>query len=101
MKKVRECNDCDFNVDGWCNSLSGCSMSGREKVYNAVVAYIQEHQYPPSVRELCDMTGLKSTSSIHAHITRLISDGRLETDSEPGTPRALRVPGYQFVKTEG
>lgn len=95
MKKVSECKSNDFNVDEWCTS-----MSGREQVYNAVVTYIKEHQYPPSVRELCEITGLRSTSTIHSHLTRLIRDGRLETDSEPGTPRALRVPGYQFVKQE-
>lgn len=74
-------------------------MSSREIVYNAVVTYIQQHQYPPCVRELCDMTGLRSTSTIHSHIQRLICDGRLETDDK-GAPRALRVPGYKFVKAD-
>lgn len=99
MEQIKDCKDCDFNVDGWCNSLSGCPMDSREKVYNAVVTYIQEHQYPPSVRELCDMTGLRSTSTIHSHIQRLIREGRLETDNECA-PRALRVSGYKFVKDD-
>lgn len=73
-------------------------MSGKEKVLKAVVDYISEHQYPPSVRELCDMTGLQSTSSIHRYINKLLEDGLLETDCGIGAPRALRVPGYKFVK---
>lgn len=74
-------------------------MSSREIVYNVVVTYIQEHQYPPSVRELCELTGLRSTSTIHSHIQRLLRDGRLEIDKECA-PRALRVPGYKFVKSD-
>ncbi len=73
-------------------------MSGKEKVLNAVIGYISEHQYPPSVRELCDITGLKSTSSINRYITKLLEEGKLETDCGIGSSRALRVPGYKFVK---
>ena len=73
-------------------------MSGKEKVFNAIVDYISEHQYPPNVRELCDMTGLQSTSSIHRYINKLLEEGLLETDCVIGAPRALRVPGYKFVK---
>lgn len=73
-------------------------MSGKERVLNAVVDYISEHQYPPSVRELCDLTGLRSTSSVNRYVTKLLEEGKLETDCGIGSPRALRVPGYKFVK---
>ena len=73
-------------------------MSGKEKVLNAVISYIAEHQYPPSERELCDITGFKSTSSINGYITKLLEEGKLETDCGIGSSRALRVPGYKFVK---
>lgn len=73
-------------------------MSGKEKVLNAVIGYISEHKYPPSVRELCDITGLKSTSSINRYITKLLEERKLETDCGIGASRALRVPGYKFVK---
>ena len=68
-------------------------------MYDAIVAYINEHQYAPTVRELCKLTGMKSTATIHSHITRLINDGYLETDAD-GAPRALRIPGYKLVKTD-
>lgn len=73
-------------------------MNGKEKILNAVIDYIAEHQYPPSMRELCGITGLKSTSSINRYITKLLEEGKLETDCGIGSPRALRVPGYKFVK---
>jgi len=31
--------------------------------------------YPPSVREICDATGLKSTSTVHGHLVRLERKG--------------------------
>ena len=69
-----------------------------EKVFNAIVEYIKEHKYAPSVRELCDLTGLKSTSSVHRYIHNLIKKGKIESDHDFSTPRALRVAGYEFVK---
>ena len=31
--------------------------------------------YPPSVREICDAVGLKSTSSVHGHLESLERNG--------------------------
>ena len=63
----------------------------REKILNAIADYIEDHKYPPSMRELCEITGLRSTNTINRHITKLLVSGDLETDHEPGTPRALRL----------
>lgn len=73
-------------------------MNKREEILQAIIGYIQNHGYPPSVREIGEMVGLKSTSTVHAHLTRMFEEGLIETDSEYGTPRAIRVPGYAFVK---
>lgn len=70
----------------------------RERIMQAIISYIEKHQYAPTVRELLEMTGIKSTSTMHRHISVLINAGRLETDAEWGTPRALRVPGYRFIR---
>lgn len=72
----------------------------RERIMTAIISYIKEHQYAPTVREIGDMVGLKSTSSVHAHLGRLIQEKRLETDSDILLPRAIRVPGYQYQKIE-
>lgn len=73
-------------------------MNREKQILNVVIEYISEHQYPPSVREICEITGLKSTASVHEYINRLLDKGLLETDCGIGTPRALRVQGYKFVK---
>ena len=55
--------------------------------------------YPPSVREICDATGLKSTSTVHGHLIRLEKKGLLYRDSMK--PRAISVPSdNQMYRTE-
>lgn len=50
---------------------------------------IEQKGYPPSVREICCAVGLKSTSSVHAHLTQLEKKGLLRRD--PTKPRAMEV----------
>lgn len=69
-----------------------------QKVFDCIVEYMKEHDYSPSTRDLCEMTHLASTSSVHRYIHNLIDKGKIETDHEFGTPRALRVVGYEFRK---
>lgn len=72
----------------------------RKRIYGFVVDYIQEHGYPPTVREICAGAYLSSTSSVHGHLLQMLETGMLETDASTGSPRALRVPGYKFVQDE-
>lgn len=71
----------------------------REKILAYVVSYIQDHGYPPTRREIGEAVGLKFPSSVQSHIRRMIGEGTLETDDED-SPRAIRVPGWRFVKEE-
>lgn len=50
---------------------------GRDRVYEALVGYIDEHGFPPSMGELCDLLGYASKSSIHKHVHALARDGRI------------------------
>lgn len=70
----------------------------REDMLQAIIRYIEEHGYPPSFREIGEMTGLKSTSSVQHHMEILLEEGKIETDAGFNTPRAIRIPGYKFVK---
>lgn len=70
----------------------------RNHIKQCIISYIEEHGYSPSFRELCDITGIKSTSSIQYQITKMLEIGMLETDCGIGISRAIRVPGYKFVK---
>lgn len=45
--------------------------------------------YPPAVREICKAVGLKSTSSVHAHLETLERNGYIKRD--PTKPRAIEI----------
>lgn len=72
----------------------------REAILKAIIAYIEEHGYPPTNREIGAMVGLKSTSSVYTHLLKMKDSGMIETDDTFCAPRAIRVPGYRFVKEE-
>lgn len=72
----------------------------RERIKDFIVRYIQKHGYPPTVREIEKAVKLKSTSSVYSHLMRMFKDGMIETDAEPGTPRAIRIPGYRLLPPE-
>lgn len=50
--------------------------------------------YPPSVREICEAVGLKSTSSVHAHLASLEKNGYIRRD--PTKPRAIEIVDDSF-----
>ncbi len=73
----------------------------RQKILEMIIQYIECHGYAPTIREIGNGVGLSSTSSVMNHITKMLDSGMLETDVEvSGSPRAIRVPGYKFVKVE-
>ena len=61
----------------------------RGHICSFITEYTAKHSYAPTIIEIGDSVGLKSSSSIHSHLTRLEIDGRIET--KPYCPRAIRV----------
>ena len=61
------------------------------KIYDAIKRYIAKNNYPPTVRELCDMVNLNSTATVHFHISNLIKKGFLT--QQKGGNRTLEVVG--------
>lgn len=54
--------------------------------------------YPPSVREICIAVGLKSTSTVHAHLEKLERLGYIRRD--PTKPRAIEILDNHDVYSE-
>lgn len=73
-------------------------METRQRIYEFLVEFMIKHGYAPSVREITDGVGLKSTSSVYAHLVHLETEGRIET--KPYSPRAIKVVGYEYKKVE-
>lgn len=65
------------------------------EVYDAIVDYMVEHGYAPTVREICDMAGFESTSTGFKYLHRLCEKKVIWSD---GKPRAIRLIGYRLVK---
>lgn len=72
----------------------------KEQILAFIIDYIKRCGYSPTIREIGDGVGLKSTSSVYYQLSDMFDSGMLETNEKIGTPRAIRVPGYKFVKIE-
>lgn len=69
----------------------------QQDIYDFIISYIQKNLYPPTVREIGDAVGLKSTSTTFAHLKAIEKRGYIEMP-EYGSPRAIKIKGFAFVK---
>lgn len=63
----------------------------QEKILAYIEAVIRTRGYAPSVREIAEGVGLRSTSTVHGHLTRLEKKGLLRRDAMK--PRAMGLTG--------
>lgn len=63
----------------------------RKRILSIIAEYHSEHGYMPSVREICELANINSTSTIQNHMEILFAKGCLDTDAAPGTARAYRL----------
>lgn len=56
----------------------------QQRIYQFILAYIAEHGYAPSVRDICDAVGLKSPSTVHFHLKNLAELGYIEKGAFKG-----------------
>lgn len=67
-------------------------LTARQKnILEAISEAIDEHGYPPSMREIGDLVGLASLSSVTHQLTRLEEMGYIRRD--PKRPRAIEILG--------
>ena len=60
-----------------------------EEIMNFVNEFVQEHGYSPSVREIGEAVGLRSTASVSYHLQALQAKGILGAAGQKGRKRAL------------
>jgi len=58
-------------------------------VYNRILAYQKAHGFAPTIRELCVICGLASTSSVYSHLKSLEKLGYIKRRED--APRAIVV----------
>ena len=71
----------------------------QQEILRVVEDHIEEHGYPPTVREIGDAVGLTSSSTVHAHLQALETRGALKRD--PAKPRALDLARRRPARVEG
>lgn len=72
----------------------------QEKVLKELKKYIAKNGYPPTVRELCALTNLKSTATIHVHLDQLSSKGYIRKDKDRNRTIEILVPNEYDKKTD-
>jgi repressor LexA len=65
-------------------------LTGRQQeIWTFLTRYVDEHGYPPTVREIGSAVGLASPSTVHAHLANLERVGLIKRDATK--PRALEL----------
>jgi repressor LexA len=70
----------------------------QQEIWQFLVGYVDDHGYPPTVREIGEAVGLASPSTVHAHLANLERAGLLRRD--PTKPRALELVGHRRAEPE-
>lgn len=68
------------------------TLTRRQKeVLEYLKRYVRQYGYSPCVRDICSALNLKSTSTAHAHLTKLERKGYISRD--PSKPRTIMMLG--------
>ena len=63
-----------------------------DKIYNFIVEFSNENNYPPTVREICKQFNLSSTSVAHYYLEKLRKEGKIT--SEKNKNRAITLTNF-------
>ena len=64
----------------------------QQRIYDYIAQTIRTQGYPPSVREIGDAVGLKSPSTVHFHLKKLVDAGAIEIGAGKGRAITLTHP---------
>jgi len=70
----------------------------QQEIWQFLVEYVDDHGYPPTVREIGEAVGLASPSTVHAHLANLERAGLLRRD--PTKPRAIELLGRSRAEAQ-
>ena len=70
--------------------MAPTEISERQReILELILDTVRRRGYPPSVREIGEAVGLNSPSTVHSHLSALVTAGLLRRD--PSKPRAIEV----------
>lgn len=72
----------------------------QQKVLTALKKYLAKKGYPPTVRELCELTNLNSTATIHVHLNHLAEKKYIKKLKDKNRTIELLVPNEYLKEKE-
>ena len=72
----------------------------QERVLTSLKKYLAKRGYPPTVRELCNLTDLSSTATVQVHLDHLEEKGYIKRDRVKNRTIELLVPNEYDVKND-
>lgn len=72
-----------------CRIMTDCLNEKQKKILEFLKQELAQKGYPPSVREICNAVGIKSTSTVHGHLEKLEEKGLIRRN--PTKPRAIEI----------
>lgn len=79
--------------------MVGRTSSKRAEILDFLRAFTAENGYPPTVREIMHAVGLKSTATVHYHLSELDRAGEISVSGSKN--RAISVPKQAGVPVIG
>jgi predicted ArsR family transcriptional regulator len=67
----------------------GALTDRQAQILDVIRKYVTSRGYPPSVREIGEAVGIKSTNAVHGHLARLANKGFIQRDG--AKPRAIQA----------
>ena len=77
--------------------MAGKISEKQQQILDYIKEEILGKGYPPTVREICEKVGLRSTSSVHSHLNTLEENGYIRRD--PTKPRTIEIMDDEFGLT--
>ena len=65
------------------------TINEQNKVMESLRAFIDEHGFAPTERELCQKAGISSNAALHRHLVRMKYEGLI--DYIPQKSRTIRI----------
>ena len=67
-----------------------------ELIYDYIRDCILSHNFSPTVREICEKVGIKSTSTVHYYLKELVDEGYIVKDDLK--KRTITLPGVSHME---
>jgi SOS-response transcriptional repressor LexA len=85
-----------FSDSGPLRTLPYVEDDSRAKIMRCIEVWFARHNKAPTVREICQFTGLTSTDTVADHINMLVKEGFLTKTNDHGRNLRLTSKRYFF-----